>query len=126
MTRKWPWLWIGLILILAGCQQSIFKHAESDTWEIEFEAVQAHESQETAFYTFHYLPDNYEEVESIDVVTDYSFEIRGTTFDSGSSAITTEAGCTGCALTDEDRTIEVTMIWTMAEGEQFEEVLELE
>ncbi|WP_042360488.1 hypothetical protein [Geomicrobium sp. JCM 19055] len=118
---------IGLLILtflfLAGCSEIMEKSYEGDVWNVEFEADQTVEAEETSSITFTYLPNNPEDVDTFGFVSSTGITKLGIPLDQNGMH-TDNSGCRGCAQTV-DNPIDIDMTWVTVDGEEFEKSITL-
>ncbi|EZH65734.1 hypothetical protein DH09_12870 [Bacillaceae bacterium JMAK1] len=114
---------VVVVALLAGCSQILQKSDEGESWEVEFQADQTVDAEETSTITFKYLEDP-EEVEEFSFDSSTGVAVSGASLH-GSETFTSESECSGCMQTP-DQPIEVTIRWLTIEGDEFEESFILE
>jgi hypothetical protein len=114
---------IVLTIILTGCNDMpnhIILSGESDSWVGEYKANKG-ENWEEGRYTFTYKNGGSDtEFSNIEIlIGDEGSKSSLKEKNSKGAIFTMSTGCSGCAVTDEDSPIEVSIIWEDGNSETF-------
>lgn len=114
-------LWVPFILLIVGCNdKTISFSGESDNWKGEYSAnISDNETREDGKYIFGYKKATSDTTfKNLEIVINDG-ETKWNENNYKGTTISISSSCTGCAVTQEDQPIDVTIKWDEGEEESF-------